>query len=438
MQNNSNLYNKKRILHITSQKPDKTGSGIYAREIMSEGHNHGYAQALICGIQFDENFKPSFIEDKNYYPVYFKTKSLPFSVVGMSDIMPYDSTRYDEIDEAKLSALRYAFKKVIDKAIKEFQPEIIICHHLWLLTAFIKNLYPSLPMMVISHGSDLRQLELNPRFKPYVIENCRKIDKILALNEENKNLIANILGINEKNIEIIGSGYNKDLFYVKEYVDKCKYTNLNNSDIGNGSTQKKKIEIVYAGKISFSKGLSSLISSLNNLSFNKDELNITLIGGGAGLDTLEIKKQAENCKYNITFTGAIPQENLANYFRNSDIFVLPSFYEGLPLVIIEALASGLRVVVNDLPGIKSWIGENINKSGVIEYVQMPKMLSVDAPYEYELFEYEKRLSKAIETQIYKVLNLNKIDEKILDEIKEMSWDKVFEKLEKVLICVTSS
>lgn len=438
MQNNRNLYNKKRILHITSQKPDKTGSGIYAREIMSEGHNHGYAQALICGIQFDENFKPSFIEDKNYYPVYFKTKSLPFSVVGMSDIMPYDSTRYDEIDEAKLLALKYAFKKVIDKAIKEFKPDVIICHHLWLLTAFIKDLYPNLPMMAISHGTDLRQLELNPRFKPYVIENCRKVNKILALNEENKNLITNTFDINEKDIEIIGSGYNKDLFYTKEYVDKCKYTNLNKSTICNRSTQKKKIEIVYAGKISFSKGLSSLISSLNNLSFNKDELNITLIGGGAGIDTLEIKKQAKSCKYNITFTGAIPQEKLANYFRNSDIFVLPSFYEGLPLVIIEALASGLRVVVNDLPGIKSWIGENINNSGVIEYVQMPKMLSVDAPYEYELFEYEKRLSKAIETQINKIHNFNKIDKKALDRIEEMSWDKVFEKLEKVLICVTSS
>lgn len=432
MYNNSNLYSKKRILHIISQKPDKTGSGIYAKEIMEQGHNHGYAQALICGIQFEENFKPSFIEDKNYYPVYFNTKALPFSVVGMSDIMPYDSTRYDEIDDAKLLALKYAFKKVIDKAIKEFKPDVIICHHLWLLTAFIKDLYPNLPMMAISHGSDLRQLELNPRFKPYVIENCRKINKILALNEENKNLITNTFDINEKDIEIIGSGYNKDLFYTKEYVDKCKYTNLNKSTICNRSTQKKKVEIVYAGKISFSKGLSSLISSLNNLSFNKDELNITLIGGGAGLDTLEIKKQAKSCKYNITFTGAISQEKLANYFRNSDIFVLPSFYEGLPLVIIEALASGLRVVVNDLPGIKSWIGENINNSGVIEYVEMPKMLSIDKPYEYELFEYEKRLSKAIETQVYNAINLNKIDEKILEEIEEMSWDKVFEKLEKVL------
>lgn len=432
MYNNSNLYSKKRILHIISQKPDKTGSGIYAKEIMGEGHNHGYAQALICGIQFEENFKPSFIEDKNYYPVYFNTKALPFSVVGMSDIMPYDSTRYDEVDETKLNDFKKAFKKTIDEAIKNFQPEIIISHHLWILTAFIKNLYPSLAMVAISHGSDLRQLELNPRFKPYVIENCRKINKILALNEENKNLITNTFDINEKDIEIIGSGYNKDLFYTKEYVDKCKYTNLNNSDIGNGSTQKKKVEIVYAGKISFSKGLSSLISSLNNLNFSKDELNITLIGGGAGLDTIEIKKQAKICNYDVTFTGAISQAKLASYFRKSDIFVLPSFYEGLPLVIIEALASGLRVVVNDLPGIKSWIGGNINNSGVIEYVQMPTMDSIDRPYKYELAEYEKRLSKAIETQIYNAINLNKIDEKILEEIEEMSWDKVFEKLEKVL------
>lgn len=56
---------------------------------------------------------------------------------------------------------------------------------------------------------------------------------------------------------------------------------------------------------------------------------------------------------NITFLGKLNQMQMADAYNQSDIFVLPSFYEGIPLTVIEAMACGNRVVMTDLPGYKS-------------------------------------------------------------------------------------
>ena len=58
--------------------------------------------------------------------------------------------------------------------------------------------------------------------------------------------------------------------------------------------------------------------------------------------------------------------------NQSDVFVLPSFYEGLPLVIIEALACGTYVICTDLPGIRNWIDQNLPDNGKISWIKAGK------------------------------------------------------------------
>ena len=58
----------------------------------------------------------------------------------------------------------------------------------------------------------------------------------------------------------------------------------------------------------------------------------------------------------VRVCGVLSQKSLAKVRRHSHILVLPSFYEGLPLVILEGLASGCRIVATDLPGNKEILG----------------------------------------------------------------------------------
>lgn len=64
---------------------------------------------------------------------------------------------------------------------------------------------------------------------------------------------------------------------------------------------------------------------------------------------------------------------LKNLLKHSDIFILPSFFEGLPLVIIEALASGIKVITTDLPRLDDFVGKELKKFDAIRYMDMPRL-----------------------------------------------------------------
>jgi glycosyltransferase involved in cell wall biosynthesis len=96
----------------------------------------------------------------------------------------------------------------------------------------------------------------------------------------------------------------------------------------------------------------------------------------------------------VTWLGQIPQPALAELLRQTDIFVLPSYFEGLPLVLIEAMASGALPISTDLPGLKAWVDANIEDSNLV-LVPMPEMKSIDEPTEKGKAEHINNLSYAI-------------------------------------------
>lgn len=79
----------------------------------------------------------------------------------------------------------------------------------------------------------------------------------------------------------------------------------------------------------------------------------------------------------------LSQEALAKVYNLCQIFVLPSFFDALPLTVIEALACGDRVVVTDLPGIQEWLGANAPGADV-RYVPLPRMENTDEPVAEDL------------------------------------------------------
>lgn len=81
-------------------------------------------------------------------------------------------------------------------------------------------------------------------------------------------------------------------------------------------------------------------------------------------------------------------------YRTSDVFVLPSFYEGLPLVGIEALACGAKVVMTALPGVREGM-ESLLPGNPMRWVEPPTMLAVDTPDAASLPAFERRLARAI-------------------------------------------
>ena len=109
----------------------------------------------------------------------------------------------------------------------------------------------------------------------------------------------------------------------------------------------------------------------------------------------QIEELANKMNYPVEFMGKLSQQMLASLFNKCDIFVLPSFFEGLPLVIVEALACSLKVVATDLKGIKDWIDGNIANNEVV-FVKPPEMKNVDEADEDSIEEFIINLKDAVQ------------------------------------------
>ena len=101
----------------------------------------------------------------------------------------------------------------------------------------------------------------------------------------------------------------------------------------------------------------------------------------------------------VTLLGRLDQLSLAEKMRQAEVFVLPSYYEGLPLVVAEALSCGCKVVVTDLPGLRSWLPQDVVESGWVQLVELPPLKSVDQPRESALPDFVQQLREALQRSL---------------------------------------
>ncbi|MDA3814032.1 MAG: glycosyltransferase family 4 protein [Candidatus Cloacimonetes bacterium] len=403
---------KIKILHLISQRPNSTGSGMYVQAMIREAAACRYDNFLVAGVNADVSDEIDFLEPDKIMFVKFNDADVSHHIPGMSDVMPYESVRFCDLSAEELNDYETAFSKILQRAVDKFKPDIIHSHHLWIVSSLARQLFPEIPMVTTCHGTDLRQFKNCPSLRKRVLKGCKEIDVVMALSEDQKKEIIRLYKFAPEKIIVVGAGFNDDLFYpeIKPKPDPA--------------------HLVYAGKLSNAKGVPWLLRALREISF--PDWQLQLVGSGTG-------KEKENCLLlakefgdKVCLHGAVPQEKLAEIMRRAHIFILPSFYEGLALVILEALASGCRIVATDLPGIKEILGNY--KTDFISLVKLPRLRNTDQPYQEDENEFEQDLKDAIQQQIKAAIvcpqtNLSSIQNKI----DSFTWSSVFEKVSEVYL-----
>ena len=183
-------------------------------------------------------------------------------------------------------------------------------------------------------------------------------------------------------VAVIGSGYNDRLFNTEGRMER---------------KPGEPVRICYAGKISRPKGVPEMLAALSMLAGDDEVPPFELTMAGGCQDEV-LKDKLDGLPDYATWLGQIPQPALAELLRRTDVFVLPSYFEGLPLVLIEAMASGAVPVSTDLPGVKDWIDANVIRPNVI-YVPMPEMKSIDRPTETGRSAFVDDLASALKRAI---------------------------------------
>ena len=399
-----------RILHVLAQLPIKTGSGVYFTNVIDGLKRFNVEQAAIYATTPEYNF--NFVDEK--FEVEFQGKDISFPIVGMSDIMPYDNTLYKNMTDEMIESWQKAFREKLIQARETFKPDVVITHHLWILSSMVCDVFENEKVLGVCHNTDIRQAEKNPAMKDKHVKSLGKLDKILALSNGVIDEIANIYNYPIEKIVNIGAGYNEKIFYPAEKYEK-----------------HDNVKILYAGKFDESKGFYELINAFRLLEKKDTKVELELIGNLKDEDRPRVESLVGDSK-RIRIYNAVDQVHLGEIMRYKDIFVLPSYFEGLGLIAVEALGSGLRVVATEIEGLIEFLGEKINNSEIIEYVKMPTIYDTDKAVEEEKPAFVERLVETLEVMIERTRKERAIPTYLLEEIERHSWKKKIETIYKLL------
>lgn len=393
-----------KILHVLAQLPIKTGSGVYFTNVIEGLKQFDVKQAAVYATTPEYDF--NFLEEK--FEVEFQGKDISFPIVGMSDIMPYENTLYKNMTDEMLGTWQEAFRKKLERAKKEFKPDVVITHHLWILSSIVCDVFEDEKVIGVCHNTDIRQAEKNPAMKDKYVKNLGKLDKILALSSGVIEGISNIYNYPEDKIVNIGAGYNEKIFYPAEKYEK-----------------RDNVKILYAGKFDESKGFYELIKAFRLLEKKDNNVELELIGNLKEEDRPRVEALVGDSK-KIKIYNAVDQVHLGEIMRHKDIFILPSYFEGLGLIAVEALGSGLRVVATEIEGLIEFLGDKINNSEIIEYIAMPTIYDTDKAVEEEKTAFVNRIVGALELMIERTREQREIPAELLEDIEHHSWKRKIE------------
>lgn len=115
--------------------------------------------------------------------------------------------------------------------------------------------------------------------------------------------------------------------------------------------QRKAKKMVYVGRLSAEKGVPILFDSMAQLKEQGYEVELTLLGDGEDRGFLEKLARTMAIEDRVRFGGFVDQTTIAKTLRDSDMFVLPSFAEGIPVALMEAMAIGIPVIATYVGGV---------------------------------------------------------------------------------------
>jgi glycosyltransferase involved in cell wall biosynthesis len=203
-----------------------------------------------------------------------------------------------------------------------FVPEAVYLAHLLRGLSYVAQLH-------IDAGPSGRAGFLLSAYKPLVLGPVlRAAATVVVFTEEQRSIVSSKYSVDLSRIAVIPNGVDDSLFY-----SGPRYLH-------------ERPRLLFVGRLSTQKNLLLFLRSLGGVSERFD----TLLVGEGELEA-ELKAAVRDLRLNnVHFYGRAHGAELRELYRNADVLVLPSEREGMPLVLLEAMAMGLPVVATDIPG----------------------------------------------------------------------------------------
>lgn len=149
-------------------------------------------------------------------------------------------------------------------------------------------------------------------------------------------------------------GYRKPVYLETTVVEDVILKFPDTGEVGAAAgSSEGTFTILFLSRVEVAKGIYELLDSFQQLQKRYPNLVLKIAGDGKELTNTK-QYVAQNAIENVHFLGWVSGAQKAKVLREADLYILPSYSEGMPISLLEAMASGLPVITTDVGGIKDF------------------------------------------------------------------------------------
>lgn len=220
--------------------------------------------------------------------------------------------------------------------LARMRPHVVHCHFLTARIhyfALLKRFF-GFDLVLSAHGSDV--MRPWPKDERHLGRLLREADHTTAVSDSLADRLSQVFGIDRDTIVTIPNGVD-----TRRFSPAAVVTDGSAADIG----------VVTVGRLERIKGHDVLLEAMAQLKMSGLTPRLSLIGDGEEREPLVRLGEKVGLSDRITFAGSRDASWIARKLARSDIFVLPSRSEGMPVALLEAMACGLPCIATSVGGI---------------------------------------------------------------------------------------
>jgi glycosyltransferase involved in cell wall biosynthesis len=287
--------------------------------------------------------------------------------------------------------MEWSFRLFSSSCIKKFGPDKILAAWAFPEGVMGQSIAKKLkiPFYLKVHGSDINSnVDIESRAKQITVA-ANNSSGVLSVSEALKEKMVN-MGVSPEKINVIYNGVHKDKFF--PVID-----------------DSPKNSLLYVGNLKEEKGVVELIEGFFHITTKFPDVRLRIAGSGPMENILRDYVNKLKISNKVEFLGSVNHEDIPKLMQQSKFVLLPSYAEGVPNVLLEAMSCGIPVVATNVGGIPEVVIE-----GLTGCLSNPKS--------------SERFAIALE----KALKTNWDKDKIVNHSKHFDWENNKEKLIKML------
>lgn len=262
--------------------------------------------------------------------------------------------RLPSIDLTGIVGLQLSLPRNVCGALriaKDLAPDVIHAHNIFFTTSLLAVLIKKIctrRLIVTAHLGDIHNLALTGRGKALVAMAYERLLGYIVLAASDK-VIAVSQAVRQHLLAI--GALSKKIFVIPNCVDLKEFNSVVNT------TGDREVNVIFVGRLLPNKGLEYLVEAAR-LVIDKglEGIKFRIVGDGPFRTQLENLIRRKGLDHYFDFLGKVP--SVSEILREGGIFIRPSLTEGMPLTVLEAMASQLPIIATRVAGTSELVTHN--------------------------------------------------------------------------------